>query len=107
MPRANRYTIADIRAANAAAGYFFFSRNTMKFFGSVVISGPYHGLGGITFCTREAVRGSDGDMRTTYTARQFHPDTGRVTTLEPSQLRTLDEAKEIAQEAAHHVDADA
>jgi len=43
-------TIAEIRKANKDAGYHFFDRDTMKFFGSKVEAGPY---GGTHFVTSE------------------------------------------------------
>lgn len=38
-------TITDVKAANAAAGRFFFSRDTMKFFKSKIESGVLKGRG--------------------------------------------------------------
>lgn len=43
-------TIADIRAANKAAGFHFFDRDTMKFFGTTVYRQVY---GGRYFVTHE------------------------------------------------------
>jgi hypothetical protein len=74
-----RYTMADIRAANAAAGLFFFSRDTMRYFRSRVEGGPYCGPGGVFFLTSEQC-GPHGRDGRSFTVRQFHPDTGRVTT---------------------------
>jgi hypothetical protein len=74
-----RYTMADIRAANAAAGLFFFSRDTMRYFRSRVEGGPYCGPGGVFFLTSEQC-GPHGRDGRSFTVRQFHPDTGRITT---------------------------
>ena len=66
-------TISDVKAANKAAGYYFFSRSTNRFFGSRVESSLYGGRFFITsednfdrsarfYTIREALPG--GDIRT-------------------------------------------
>ena len=45
--------ITDIKRANKKAGKFFFSPDTMKFFGSRIESKVYEGRGGIYFVTSE------------------------------------------------------
>ena len=44
---AKRMTMADVRRKNAAAGQFYFSRATTRFFGRERFFGPYVGPGGV------------------------------------------------------------
>jgi hypothetical protein len=46
---AKRMTMADVRRKNAAAGGYYFSRGTSKFFGREKFYGPYSGPGGVFF----------------------------------------------------------
>jgi len=71
----NVTTIADVRAANRAAGYYFFSRATCKFFGSSVVSILYKNR---CFVTREL--GYDL-TRYYYTVRRFDPHTAKIETV--------------------------
>lgn len=64
-------TIADVKAANEAAGCFFFSPRTMRFFNSRVDSRIY---GGRFFVTSER---QDADHPRLYTVREVGAD-GRV-----------------------------
>lgn len=67
-----------VRAANAAHGHFFFSRDTMSYFGSRVETGLLSTPTGQYFVTSE-----DNFDRTTrqYSLRQVHPS-GDITTIE-------------------------
>ena len=48
-----RWTIADIKAADKAAGRYFFSAATRRFWQSRIESKVYQGRGGIYFVTSE------------------------------------------------------
>lgn len=69
-PASARWTMAKIRSRNAAAGYYFFSRETMRFFGPETFSGPYEGTGGIFFVK--------SGRKTGHKVCQFKPSTGAV-----------------------------
>jgi hypothetical protein len=69
-------TVADIRAANEAAGHYYFTPDTMRFFGSRVLSGV---IAGRYFVTSERQPASyypqyfpAGERR--YTVRVAHDD---------------------------------
>jgi hypothetical protein len=49
-----------VRAANAAAGHYWFERGTMRFFRSRVGRMAYRGPGGVYFVSSEQFVGSDG-----------------------------------------------
>lgn len=93
-----RYTMAEIKAANAAAGFNFFSRDTMRFFNSRIESTPYCGPAGVFFITSEPKGFSDVVIRG-YTVREFHAESGNVTTL--ARFNHLDDARKAARDAAH------
>lgn len=95
-----KWTIGEIKAANAAAGHVFFSRDTMKFFKSKVFSYVYQGPGGVAFVTRETFEASDGSSETTFKARQFDPETGHIQNNDGSRTRSLDEARAAAKAIA-------
>lgn len=87
-------SVADVRAANKIAGFYFFSRQTMKMFGSKIESALYAGT---LFITSEEPWG--GEVRH-YTVRYTVP-TGEVLTLEgASQLGSIDQARDIARTVA-------
>ena len=87
----NVTTIADVRRANFAAGYYFFSRATMKFFGSSVVSILYKNR---CFVTREL--GYDL-TRYYYTVRRFDPQTAQIDTVGEFQgYDSLTAAREAA-----------
>lgn len=87
-------SVADVRTANKFAGLYFFSRETMKMFGSKIESALYAGT---LFITSEETWGNEGRH---YTVRYTVP-TGEVFTLEgASQLKTIDEARDIARTVA-------
>lgn len=100
-----RYTIADIRAANARAGLHFFDRDTMRFFDSrIVPAGPYSGPGGVYFVTSEQFHGSQGSAPRAFTVRTFDPATGEVETARGqcgfNSIRTIEEARALARQYA-------
>lgn len=87
-------SVADVRIANKFAGFYFFSRETMKMFGSKIESALYAGT---LFITSEE---SWGEEDRHYTVRYVVP-TGEVLTLEgASQLGSIDEARNIARTVA-------
>jgi hypothetical protein len=88
------HTISNIKRANAKAGFFFFSRDTMKFFHSSVNEKLFEGPGGVFFVTSEQ---QDGGHPRLYTVRQFEVDTGNVRTAGNFQeFKTLKEAYAVA-----------
>jgi hypothetical protein len=96
-----RYTISDIKAANKAAGRFFFERDTMRFFNSRVFRSVYQGPGGVYFVTSEQFTGSDGvKAPRTYKVREFDPETGNVSTFGRETFARLDDARSVASTAA-------
>ena len=68
-------TISELKIKNAEAGYFFFSKDTMKFFDSKIESPIY---GDKYFITSEK-SGFESKERC-YTIRQIHED-GQVSTM--------------------------
>lgn len=73
------YTIEDIKAANKAAGLYYFEPDTMRFFKSRVSSRVYQGPGGVFMVTSEQFSDFEGNTaERRYTVRQFFPDSGKV-----------------------------
>jgi len=98
-----KWTMADIKAANKAAGKFFFERDTMRFFKSRACRAVYQGPGGVFFVTSE--QGPTADDKRRYTVRQFNPDTGEVDTAGEFQAFAAEhaaraEARRLANPAA-------
>ena len=88
-------TIAEVRAANKAAGHHFFERSTMRFFDSAVESALY---GGRFFVTSE--KGPVAESVRRYTVREVSQD-GKVSTRGEFQAyRTIEDAREAARELA-------
>ena len=71
--------MSDLRAANAAAGHFFFSRGAMRAFNSRIESALYDGR---VFITSESMGYGDDDHRRMFAVREAMPD-GKIETLEP------------------------
>lgn len=87
-------SVANVRAANELAGGYFFDPLAMREFGSKIESAMYAGT---LFITSE--KSWDGEGRH-YTIRYVVP-TGEVFTLGgASQLKTIDEARDIARTVA-------
>lgn len=101
------YTIADLKAANARAGFHFFERATMRFFDSrIVPAGPYCGAGGVYFVTSEQFHGSQGSEARKFTVRQFNPTTGDIDTAGRfNEIRTIEDARVTAKAFARGSDA--
>lgn len=88
-----RYSIEEVIRANKAAGYHFFDRDTMEFFGCKIVSPVFENC---CFVTEE-----DDFLRTQrlYTVRQFDPLTGSVETVgEFQEYGTIEEAIRAALE---------
>ena len=85
-------TIGEIKAANKAGGWYFFSRDTMRFFRSTAYAGvyPLPALEFTLFITSERF---DAD-RPEFTIRIADWRTGDVDTL-CGELHTLGEARQI------------
>lgn len=87
-------SVADVRAANELAGDYFFNPLTMREFGTKIESAMYAGT---LFITSEKSWTDEGRH---YTVRYVVP-TGAVFTLGgASQLKTIDEARNIARTVA-------
>lgn len=88
-------TISEIKAANAAAGYYFFSHETMRSFGSRVSDDVIQEC---LFITSERDRmGHAWNGARRYTVRRFDPETGSIETVsEFGQFATLAAAKRWA-----------
>lgn len=89
---ARRWTMPDIKRANAAAGRHYFSRDTQRFFGPETYHGPYQGPGGVYFVKV--------GQRTGIKVVQFDPATGDVDTVHNMPAPTLDEGRKMAKAAA-------
>ncbi len=87
-------SISDIRAANAAGGWYFFSPDTMRFFSSRVHSRLF---GGCIFVTSEQFQPSHGPpYAREYTIRLANAD-GDVSSVSPFQeYKTLSSAYDEA-----------
>ena len=88
-----RYSIEEVIRANKAAGYHFFDKDTMEFFGSKVVCPVFENC---CFVTEE-----DDFLRTQklYTVRQFDPLTGSIEIVgEFQEYETVEEAIKAALE---------
>lgn len=89
-------TIQEIEQANKAAGQLWFSSGAVRYFASGIDLEVYEGPGGVFFVSSEkALR----EPRA-YTVRQFHPDTGRVSTVGEFNVWTRKGAHQQAKQAA-------
>ena len=73
------HSMADIRRANKAAGRFWFSPDTLRFFKSRIGDTVYEGPGGVFFVSSE--KPPHGPRA--HTVRQFDPETKSVATVGP------------------------
>jgi hypothetical protein len=87
--------MAEIKAHNAEAGFFFFSRDTMRFFDSGVLPYVYEGPGGVAFVTSEKSGFGQGFPRR-YTARRYSSATGDVRTIGPGGKLDMADARQVA-----------
>ena len=91
-------TMADVKQVNKDAGYYFFSRDTMQFFGTRIVSALYKNN---TFITSDYTDFERNNRA--YSVRVFHPETGIVDTAKfPdgkstfNKFSTLESAREFA-----------
>ena len=91
-------TMADVKQANKDAGYYFFSRDTMQFFGTRIVSALYKNN---TFITSDYTDFERNNRA--YSVRVFHPETGIVDTAKFSdgqstfnKFSTIESAREFA-----------
>jgi hypothetical protein len=70
-----RYTLAEIAAANEAAGNFYFSRDTLRFFNQRKGDFRVRHVAGRIFVYAPSVR--EGRLMR-YSLAEFHPETGRL-----------------------------
>lgn len=91
------YNITEIRAANAAAGQFFFEPATLRFFRSRILPKVYQGPGGIYFVTSEQFVPSSGvPAARKYTVRKFNPADADIDTVGTFNDLTQREAMRVA-----------
>lgn len=90
--------MADVKQANKNAGYYFFSKDTMRFFGTRIVSTLYKNN---TFITTDYT-GFERNNRA-YSVRVFYPETGKVDTAKfPdgqstfNKFNTIESAREFA-----------
>jgi hypothetical protein len=79
-----KWTLAEIKEANTAAGQYFFSRDTMKFFGDTMRSFKVdHDDQGRVYVVRvKQMRDRDGrNMGGVGDRREFDPATGHISTV--------------------------
>lgn len=96
------YTMADIRAANAAAGLNFFSADTMSFFKSRVESVAYNSETAAYFVTSEKYNDKAPRL---FTVRKFNPGDATMSTVgDFQQYADLDDARQVAMECATETD---
>lgn len=89
-----KFTLADIKAANEAAGHFFFSRDTMRAFGDTMRSFrvahtmemnqgfPREMIPAVYLIRVRPMRDNSGrNMGGLGERRHFDPDTGRISTV--------------------------
>ncbi len=96
-------TITEIKEANARAGQYFFSRETMRFFRSKVVSRVYgpDSEGMYYFVTSEQFVSSDGVAAPRrFTVRQFNPETAHINSLEFQAHAEREGAMTAAREVA-------
>jgi len=86
-PNPHYKTISAIKAENQAAGFYFFSRSTMKFFGSKIEPKIYAGRYFIT--SEQPPHG-----RRKFSAR-LAMKSGNIETVQPSFCDTREEAREL------------
>lgn len=83
-------SMTEVRRANAAAGYYWFSRDTMRFFGTVIKSSLYTGADGRQWFIDYSGKAPAGSPH--YGVRQVEPD-GSIKT--HGHYRTLAEATRV------------
>lgn len=84
-------SIHEVRVANKSSGYFFFSRNTMRFFDSRIESKLYHGR---FFITSEQLHGSLGSNPRKYTIR-YAKDDGGITPVRGNEFKSINHARTL------------
>lgn len=94
-------TIEQIRAANKAAGFFFFEPDTVRFFRSRILPTVHSGPGGVYFLTSEqfvSSRGVASPRR--YTVRKFNPGSGDIDTVGEFNSMSKAHATKLAKRCA-------
>lgn len=90
------YTIDDIKAANKAAGKFFFDPETMRTFKRRLSPIVYQGPVGVYFVTSEV----DFNDNRSYNVRKCYVDTGEVVTCHNYTRMTKRDAHRSARQLA-------
>lgn len=90
--------ISDIKEANRKAGFYFFSRDTMKFFASRIDKQVYEGHEYCFFVTSE--KKCFNDYRREYKVRRFNKSSGDVLTHIPESFDNVLSARKAAKFAA-------
>jgi hypothetical protein len=96
----DRLTLADIKAANETAGHYFFSRDTMKFFGDTMRSFAVRHIGGRVFVERVRAPANGPDRATgesmVGSLREFDPATGHIgVTLSGDDLADVERLRDL------------
>lgn len=83
-----RWTLAAIKRANEAAGHYFFSRETLKFFGETMASFKAVCEGPDIYVerTRKAANAEAGSAAMVGSRYTFHPDTGHINAHERASM---------------------
>ena len=90
-------TINEIKRANAAAGFYFFEADTLRFFASIIHDAVYEGPGGIYFVTSERFETRDYKGPRKYTVRRYVPETAEVQ--EASKFQRYEESEDAHDDA--------
>jgi hypothetical protein len=90
-------TIESIKAANKAAGLFWFEPETLRFFQSRIGARAHQGPGGIYFVTSERFTSPRGNGPRLFSVRRFHVD-GSIDTV--GKFQGYKTAKQAASAAA-------
>ena len=91
------WTIKDIRDTMNETGSYWWSKDTMSFFGTKIIGGAFNGPGGVFLVSSE--QKPSGRARR-FTVRQYNPKTKRIQTVgdfcELDRVDALSQAKQLA-----------
>jgi len=90
------WTVNRIKDAVRAAGSHWFDPDTMKFFGTRVLSEVYQGPGGIYFVTSDHTF----DRQRRYTVRSFNPESADIGTVGELASMTKGKAQRLAKKSA-------
>ncbi len=90
------WTVNSIKQANQAAGFYWFSPDSMRCFRTKVLPTVYQGPGGVFFVTLDGQY--DRNLPRRYTVRQFKPATAQIDTVGKVASLTRARAVQIARD---------